>query len=349
MNELHYGVVVGIDRYPRLKHAGHLKFARSDAKRFHEWLVSPSGGALPDENADLLNDPPRPLSIGREPYPAQRHVNDVFTSCAAAVQAHARPGEAAWQNTRIYVYVAGHGYAPSDGVAALLLADAADGQLGYHLEISRYVAWLVKAAIFREVLVFSDCCRRQYSKAALSATVPFEIKDLAEPVEVFSMIGYAARVGEDALEPEDAVDPDQARGVFTGAVLDGLAGAAADGGVVTSSRLAVFVRSAVETRTAQAKVPQKVEFPGDLSQQIELCRVDSPPVRKVMVRFPDGADGQAQIENGSFEVVARHHVSDGTWTLDLQDGFYELTSGVEGSRCEKLFKVAGEDIDVEAG
>lgn len=348
VNDLHFGVVVGIDRYPGLTHAGNLKFARSDAKRFHEWLISPKGGAVPEANTSLLNDH-GPLARRREVYPTQRDVNDTFASWAWAAQAQTRPGEDAWRDTRIYVYVAGHGYAPPDGVAALLLADAADGQLGYHLEVSRYVTWLVKCAAFREVLVFSDCCRRRYRRAALASTPPFDACDLEHPVEVFSMVGYAARVGEDALEPEDPVDPDQARGIFTGAVLDGLEGGAASEGKVTSSQLALYVRSAVEERTARAMVPQKVEFPGDLAQQIVVCKVDSAPLRRLTVRFPAAASGMAQIRNGVFEIVVTRAISEAPWTIELEDGFYELAPVAGGSGFSaQVFKVAGEDLDVHA-
>jgi hypothetical protein len=282
-------------------------------------------------------------------YPTQHDVNDTFASLASAVQTQTRPGEGAWRDTRIYVYVAGHGYAPPDGVAALLLADAADGQLGYHLEVSRYVTWLVKCAVFREVLVFSDCCRRRYNRAALSSSPPFDTCELEHPVEVFSMVGYAARVGEDALEPEDPVDPDQARGIFTGAVLDGLEGGAAFGGEVTSSRLARYVRSVVEERTALAAVPQKVEFPGDLAQQIVVCKVDSSPLRRLTVRFPAAASGEAQIKNGVFEIVATRTISETPWTVELEDGLYELAPRAgESGFSVKVFKVAGKDLDVDA-
>jgi hypothetical protein len=350
-NDLHFGVVVGINRYPGLSAVGDLSFARSDAKRFHEWLVSPEGGGVPKDNTALLRDPrgPGPIAARRNAFPTQRDVNDVLLEWREAVRAKAPPGHPSWRETRIYIYVAGHGYTPPDGVAAMLLADAADDQLGYHLELKRYVDWLVGCAPFREVVVFCDCCRRRYPNAAVSSPTPFATCSLPSPVEVFALIGYAARVGEDALEPQDPVDPDAARGVFTGAVLDGLAGAAATGGEVTSSRLAVYVRSAVEAQTASAPVPQRVEFSGDLSQQIVMCKVHAPPRRKVTLRFPNGASGQAQIKTGAFEPVVDHTLDGQPWTTELEDGLYELARGPDASGfMATLFKVAGEDIDIDA-
>ncbi len=350
MNELHFGVVVGIDRYPDLAGAKDLSYARSDAKRFHEWLVSPTGGAVPKDNVKLLQDPGGPLAARRKAYPTQRDVNDVFADWKTTVSAHAAPNSPAWNDTRIYIYVAGHGYAPPDGVAALLLADAADDQLGYHLEIERYVDWLSKSALFREVLVFSDCCRRQYRDAAFSYRPPFGTRKPAKTVQVFALLGYAALIGEDALEPKDPVDPDQARGVFTGAVLDGLEGGAADKGEVTSSSLATYVRSSVESRTKAAQAPQRVEFSGDLTRQITVCKVSSPPRRKVTVSFPAGAIGQAaEIRTGAFEVVESQTIDGKPWPVELEDALYELAPGAGATGFKsQLFKVAGEDIDVNA-
>lgn len=255
MNELHFGVVVGIDRYPGIPGIEPLSHARTDAERFHSWLISPQGGAVPKENTELMQDP-LVLPKLRSAYPTQRDVNDAFAKWHTQVTAQAAPGKQEWHNTRLYVYVAGHGYAPADGKAAILLADAADDQLGYHIEIQKYVDWLTVCAPFKEVLVFSDCCRTSYSKAALSYEPPFSTCEHAHPVEVFAMIGYAARAGGKALEPRNPGLADDARGVFTGAVLDGLEGAAADNGAVTSSSLATYVRSSVEARTASAPVPQ---------------------------------------------------------------------------------------------
>lgn len=349
MNDLHFGVVVGIDRYPGLSGAEDLSHARSDAKRFHEWLVSPTGGAVPKDNVKLLQDPGGPLAKQRSAYPTQRDVNDVFASWKETVTANARPDSGAWQDTRLYIYAAGHGYAPPDGKAAVLLADAADDQLGYHLEIERYADWLAECAFFREVLVFSDCCRRRYRNAALSYRPPFGTNSPANPVEVFAMLGYAARVGEEALEPRDPVNPDEARGVFTGAVLDGLEGAAADRGEVTSSSLATYVRSSVETRTATAAVPQKVEFSADLAQQIVVCKASSPPNRTVTIRLPDSATGEAEIRTGSFQLVATHTIDGSLWSIELEDALYELVPGANGSGfAPQLFKVAGEDVHVDA-
>jgi hypothetical protein len=44
VNDLHFAVVVGINRYPGIKD---LKYARDDAERFRDWLVDLEGGGVP--------------------------------------------------------------------------------------------------------------------------------------------------------------------------------------------------------------------------------------------------------------------------------------------------------------
>lgn len=347
MNDLHFGVVVGIDQYPGIDN---LLYARSDAVAFHEWLTDDAGGAVPEGNAELIVAPPQVrYPAPADARPTQRQVNDsLFRFKETAKQVVQSAGE--WDRSRLYIYVAGHGYAPSDGLSALLLADAARNQLGYHVELKRCVDWLVGCAPCREIVVFSDCCRRQYDQAPPSNALPFDKCDSARSPDVFAMIGLAARRNQDALEPEVPIDPDDERGVFTKALLDGLkGGAAGGGGRVTSASLAGYVRSAVETRTVDAAVPQRVEFPGDVSQTIVICQVAVAPTSPVVLRFPPGAAGTAELRNDPGAAPIDVRVLDGApWALDLPDGFYEVRPGADGAGFgERLFKVAGEETSVD--
>ena len=55
MNRLHFGVAVGINRYPDIRH---LRRAKGDAEAFANWLSRPDGGGLPTsvETGALLKD-----------------------------------------------------------------------------------------------------------------------------------------------------------------------------------------------------------------------------------------------------------------------------------------------------
>ena len=51
MNEQHYALVIGIDRYPDISD---LHSARKDAESFFNWLIDPNLGAVPKENIRLI-------------------------------------------------------------------------------------------------------------------------------------------------------------------------------------------------------------------------------------------------------------------------------------------------------
>lgn len=347
MNHLHYGIVVGIDHYPGIDD---LRYARSDAVSFHEWLTRPTGGAVPAGNTELIAAPPDAhFATVADARPTQRQVNDALLRLKEAACGQAQAPDQ-WQRTRFYLYVAGHGYAPSDGKGALLLADAARNQLGYHVEMQRCVDWLVDCAPFKEVVIFADCCRRQYEQAPPSTALPFDRCGSNRSPDVFSRIGFAARRNQDALEPAAPIDPDDERGVFTKALLEGLEGGAAGAdGKVTSASLAGYVRSVVETRTAEAPVPQRVEFPGDVAQMIVLCDVAVRPTRQLLLRFPNGARGTAEIwDDKRSKPIATRALDGAQWTLTVADGFYEIRPGPDGAGfSELLFKVSGEDRELD--
>ncbi len=342
VSELHFGVVVGIDHYPKIPDAEALSGAREDAAKFHTWLTSPNGGAVPEDNVEFLR------GKRRGTYPTQTDVFDVLARWHTNAECEVARGDGNWEDTRLYLYAAGHGYAPDDGTAAVLMANASDHTLGYHIELQCYVEWLTEHAPFKEVLVFSDCCRQRLGKGAPSAQLPFSASPPSQSAEVFALSGYATRVGSVAYERRQAVAPDDERGAFTSAVLDGLGGAAADGGVVTSASLANYVRSAVEERTKTAPTRQKVEFRGDLGQRIVICR-GSKPRRIVKVHFRTGAHGLVEILDGRLESVAHHRAEEGDWELDLEDGLYELRSGKgAGGVLTQTFRVIEEDVRVNA-
>src|SRR4051812_18328199 len=108
MNDLHFGVVVGIDRYPGIED---LCYARSDAIAFHTWLTDPAQGAVPEDNTALITAPPDArFETAADARPTQRQVNDALLGFTRAATRVAAGG--GWARTRLYLYVAGHGYAP---------------------------------------------------------------------------------------------------------------------------------------------------------------------------------------------------------------------------------------------
>lgn len=120
MRPNHYAVVVGIDRYPaRRPDKPLLQYARNDAIAFYEWLTSPNEGGVDPHNANLIlaTDAEQSGGAGR---PVRKEVIDSLISIHERVFER---GRSEWPESRLYIYLAGHGVAPQRGRGALLFAD----------------------------------------------------------------------------------------------------------------------------------------------------------------------------------------------------------------------------------
>jgi hypothetical protein len=97
MNAWHFGVVVGINRYPDLRD---LKRARGDAEKFADWLRDPNGGDLPAENVAtiIVDDVRMPNGTPREnAVPTRRDVFTALYGFRKQVDSHIDDDPADWQ------------------------------------------------------------------------------------------------------------------------------------------------------------------------------------------------------------------------------------------------------------
>ncbi|GAA3133105.1 caspase domain-containing protein [Streptomyces rectiviolaceus] len=327
MNDLHYAVVVGINRYPAI---GDLQGARGDAVRFRDWLVDSDGGAVPEGNvalvtaskeeeltADFMSAVPTREVVNRALYEIHRAVAQAIAEL---------PGEQqfdAWQRTRLYLFLAGHGIGLADNSAGLLMANAAIDLLGNHVAVRPYLDWYVAASPFREIVCFADCCRTGY-RGSPPFGPPFS-GTTQDPEDVDCFVGFATALGDPAYE-EQHPDPDLARGHFTTALLDGLRGGAARNGLITSDSLSDYVVRHVEDRTQTMLVPQRPRFTKGNAPMLfagELA-VQAYPVK---LCFPDGFRGWVQLRGGGpDQSPLRLHVDSGECVEKLTPGLYRATA-----------------------
>jgi hypothetical protein len=269
VNQYHYGLAIGINRYPGVSD---LNGPVLDASSFHDWMVG--DGLVPAENTTLLTSP-EPAVAFRDAdagVPIKREVDIALRNLNTKARTDIDHDRDRWRTSRLYLYVAGHGIMPNGGEAALLFANAQPGMYD-NLELGAYLTWYKQTGIFAEVVVFADCCRNWFPQVPASV-VPFD--EPAEPgARVFSLVGYAAGPGDPAYEQiEEGVPPDERRGYFTTAVLAGLRGAAAVDGppynCITSTTLARYVSVAVAEATAGKRVPQEVQMPDEPARPIKF-------------------------------------------------------------------------------
>ena len=214
MNDLHFGVCLGIDRYPGFGDRD-LASAVSDAAAFRDWLISPTGGELPAENVALVTvDATQNFPNVDAATPDRDQVLQALRAFNSRLRDLVKANPNEWPRTRMYIYAAGHGIAISNGEGAVLMADATPKNLDFNVDLSLYANWYWQCGLVHEVVVFVDSCR-EVATGTKPGVVLF--KRCANPAKAGTvrLVGYATRYSEMALEPITADDdPNQARGIL---------------------------------------------------------------------------------------------------------------------------------------
>jgi uncharacterized caspase-like protein len=350
-NALHYGVVVGINRYPELRR---LERARGDAERFAEWLRDPAGGGLPHANvrAVVVDDAKIPDGTPRkDALPTRNEVLHALFDFRKAVEHHVRDNPDDWEKTRLYFYVSGHGIAPTAGEAALLMANAGPEWYGENLACGRLLDFLGESQSFREVVVFADCCREWVPDAPLGDVS--WTRSRRDNGKVTTAFGCATFFGDIALEPAalGVHAPDDLRGYFTQALLEGLRGQGVSAaGTIDTNGLAQYVRPRVKDLTKGRRYPQIPTMDADPAEPIVFRQAPSAPVlHRVRFVFVTPFAGDAELRDGNLNLIARHTVPGADWTVQLANGLYEVAAanGTGAFRANGIFRVLGQDVDVE--
>jgi uncharacterized caspase-like protein len=364
VNELHFGLCIGIDRYPGFP-GRDLSSATRDARSFRDWLTAPSGGALPEGNVALVTvEANEPFDSIVDARPKMHEVVQALDTINERLRSHLAVNPEDWARTRVYIYAAGHGVAIPNGEGAVLMADAKPALLGFNVDLSLYADWYAHCGLVHEVIVFVDCCR-EVADGMPPGVVLFQQCRFPANKGSVRFIAYASRWAEQAWEPIAVDDPNLTRGYFTEALLDGLNGAAeeADTKQVTAASLAAYVAQAVEakTRPPVAPYPQRAEMPVDLAVRLVLRDAPAAPagaaaplpgaaaVHSATIHFPAGFTGEAVIRSGDGTVRGRWRAVDGTWKVSLPDSFYQVVPDPPGGATfqgEGLFALVGADADV---
>jgi len=218
MNPHHYAVVVGIDKYPAFSH---LNAAQRDAADFYTWVTDSAGGGVATSSAKLI-----PAVAAKSRLTARPTCDEIFEALENAIDSLSLsfdrdPGT--WKESRLYLFVAGHGIAPKARDAALLAANADKRHINEHISAESLLEYFSRVQHFRELVIFADCCRTRTDRATQSAA-PWTDDDIRRGnVRKFFAVGadFMNKSYEEIEGP-----PEERRGYFTRALLDGLRGGA---------------------------------------------------------------------------------------------------------------------------
>jgi hypothetical protein len=343
-----FAVLAGINRYPYL---GSLQGPENDIDAFYLWLIDKNGGDVPDDPVHIKrirSSDSAPAANAFDEEPSLQALHKAFN----AIKALGDPPNTGKVGRRLFIYLAGHGFAPDVDEVALYMANAAKGSGGYNLGGRMWANWFRTSGYFEEVLLIMDCCRPFKTRTAVSL-MPHDAVNGKVARHAYL---FAAEVG--AASREAPVDG-QVRGVFSLVLLEGLRGAAPrdDVGQLTTETLKGWLRSNVPARAQlfqlDAQDP-KIDAPEDemivFSSMAEggpgaLTTPTVAPITfhiRVLLPPPLAADNVTLID-GDRAPVAGNKTAPGVWEWDLKAGLYKVSLA---SGPSKQIEVPVDPLDV---
>lgn len=340
MQEHHYAVVVGINRYVSL---GDLQGPVNDAVTFKRWLTDPGGGDLPEKNVITVEASTNSEAVDAGSVrPSADSIFLAFADLNERIRRSSATSAETREKSRLYGYLAGHGMAPGGEGCAVLMPSAKRNAVLSHVEVQLLANWYAKSGPFKEVLLFADCCREWLPVSACGP--PFV--ELGYPNDRVSVVlGLATEAGELAWEPSSGSGALPVRGHFTTALLSGMRTAADPNGDITVTSLDDYVRQHVQRATDRRQLASVRQQHGP---PVVLRRIDPKQTYTVRVHFLADAEALALRDERDAVQEELADAHGGTlWELSLPSGAYWVGPkdfGRGDPQC--AFLVEGRDTDV---
>lgn len=320
-----HAIVIGISRYQSFED---LKGPENDIRAVVKWLRDPAGGDVPDEQIHAIASTDFPNGDG----PVSEDIYRAFEKLIDLAQDNDPPAPA---GRRLYIFMAGHGFAPALRDASLLMANAAVGRWGHNVNGSAVADYFGRAAYFEEVVLLMDCCRDDLAVAQLNG-LPWDAV-AGEGGTSRWLYAFAACF---PLKAREKPIEGEVRGVFTVAVLEALRS-----GGMTSKTL----EDLVAARMAELTDPDEYQRPhfqpgpeefafGPAIVNPTLTITLSPGVEKAKVTVGRGGPGKPLAE----KVL----LCGDSWEVALTSGLYEIwRDDTEKSLLVKL-TVRNKDVEI---
>lgn len=346
-----WAIVVGISTYPELA-PNPLNGPENDARAVAAWLRSPTGGDVPAKQLRLIlsSDYRQPFAAGEDAKPSGEKVQEAIKKLHRIARANKKAGKPEGIGRRLYLYLAGHGFAPADDQTALLAANASRTDIGppFHI-LGQYNAdWFSRAGYFAEVVLIMDCCRETYEAPALNK--PYG-KVLNQPKWQKARRFHAFATQWAGLSRERPMADGVVRGIFTTALLTGLTGAASVGGKVTTVTLHNYLYSDMREFLSPAD-RENPDVPNEPDVRLygkEWDLVTAPTLQATATVHVPVADvgREVRIRGGDTEIVASGTATANGFEVPLATGAY-LAEVVGGSAGSKTFKVySADDVTIQ--
>jgi Caspase domain len=335
-------LVVGINVYPGLTT---LSGAENDAHAFHEWVTDPNGGRVDPKNALLLlsskfTPPPTGAADAR---PAKQELEDFFTQVENSAQENNQAGQGLKAGNRFWMFLSGHGFAPSLNLSGVLMANAQQG-VSHNFAAMLWADRLYEGGWFDDVILFQDACRERFAAAALTPPT-LDLRQAPSAQRRRRFYAFSAKDMKLSKEIPMPQDGDKVRGVFSVTLLQGLRLARdPQTGSITTPQVRSYLQANMKNLLSPAdltdddiaRMPEVLESePFDLVAAPPPAPVPDFPVQ-ITISTPGGA---GKILAGDLtKIVAQANPAPAVWPLRLPRGLYK--AAVDGSG-EQNFEISG--------
>jgi hypothetical protein len=359
-----WAIVVGIKSYFDPDLSG-LEGPENDAREFYDWVVAGGGGAVPVGQATLIrsSDYHPPFASAASAMPTADAIKVAFDHIRSIADENEGKGLGRVVGRRLYLFLAGHGFAPAqrDDLTALLTAEASIATARLSHIVGPYMAdFFWRARFFEEILLFMDCCREVMECTQLY--MPYEDERASDYNKVRRFYAYGARVAKASREWKMA--DGQFHGVFTKTLLDALGGTAydtRDPSKITAESLRDQLyngfkgfMSAADRQRPDVPAEPEVEYeqkPGAnftivaranvVQRMLGLTKI---PKYQVTIHASAPLVGQtAAVRDKDLKLVSEERLL-GTIVIPLERGFYSID--IPGAAKPVAFEVTGGSTEV---
>lgn len=322
-----WAIVVGIRLYPGLSD---LEGPEIDARSFYDWVVSPTGGDVPQEQvAFILSSKFPSASAPGSAEPAAATIQRAFDDLQDRADQNSTAGNGLRVGRRLYIYLSGHGCAPRFNDSALLAANATPKRAGYHILGRLYADWFLRSNFFDEAMLFMDCCRESYPQTPPNIPPYIDVTGADAMDKAKAFYGFGTKWSR--LSRERKMADGQVHGVFTTALIQGLKGAACDpsDGKITAASLGNYLYANMknflsEDDLADPEIPKEPDLEYDKNPQNPLVIATVPiPEFPATINLPPGTAGkQLQILDNKLQPVVSITAAPPALNVKLKRGFY---------------------------
>jgi hypothetical protein len=325
---------VGISTYPRFgaPPPNNLNGPVRDAEEVAKWL-STSAGAHVTLITSVAGKPGKVTQ--RDIRPTRSDVDAPFQRFIGESLALASRNRSSRLSRRLYVYMAGHGFAPEPRALALIMADAIGDQSVPNVEATARVDWFADQLHFDELVLWMDCCAtRAYDFVSGKPMVKKSAARQNGRAKVF--MAFAAKPSAETYE--GPIGPrGEVRGIFTAHLLRGLKEAGGNAqGVVTTSSLVSFLTNH-QGLTGDAPTPGSGTLTGYSFPATDEMILGTISLPEYLLKVPVRDGGKVSLLDGAGALVTTGVVKKGTVRVPLAVGLYKAV-GEKGF--SKVFEIA---------